>query len=351
MARTTRWTEGGPVLAAERRTPESRALGWREGKVTMIDPAPFRRDAITEETLAINASVQAARKDLLTIPPSPGELRRRLAEMVERTSPTGLYASPLATTRTVDAEGRSLELRVLVPVRQRPKGIFVYLHGGGWTIGSPDAQDPRLEVWAEAGMVVVAPRYRLAPEHPFPAGLDDCEAATLWVMREGLGEFGVDRYVLGGESAGANLAVTLATRLRAAQVMPPRAMALVYGSYDLSVTPSQRLYGDRPGTIGTSLLGWFYDQYVGEERRRDPEVSPLFADLRDLPPAGFVVGTLDPLLDDTLFLHARWLAAGNRATLHVAPGGLHGFNAFPGRIATAANEFVAASLADALADA
>ena len=113
----------------------------------------------------------------------------------------------------------------------------------------------------------------------------------------------------------------------------------MYGAYDLSMTPSARNWGEERNLIlTTKLMEWFHDNYVPPEKQRDPDVSPLYADLRDMPPAVFTVGTLDPLLDDSLFMHARWIAAGNKAELAVYPGGIHTFNAFPIELARQANE-------------
>ncbi len=104
---------------------------------------------------------------------------------------------------------------------------------------------------------------------------------------------------------------------------------LVFGAYDFGMTPSQRTAHESP-VIPTPTLEWFYDHTVPDaSTRRDPEISPLYADLAGLPPALFTVGTLDPLLDDSLFMAQRWAAAGNEAELAVYPGGLHGFTATP----------------------
>jgi acetyl esterase/lipase len=105
------------------------------------------------------------------------------------------------------------------------------------------------------------------------------------------------------------------------------------------MTPSQKNWGERDLIISTPMIEWCNDHYVAEvEKRRDPDVSPLYANLDHLPPALFTVGTLDPLLDDSLFMHVRWLAAGNQADLAVYPGGTHVFNMFPTKIAKNANK-------------
>ena len=193
--------------------------------------------------------------------------------------------------------------------------------------------------------------YRLAPEHPFPAGPDDCEAAALWLRDHAAEEFGAERLTIGGGSAGGHLAAATLLRLRDRFGETGFLAAdLIFGVYDLGMTPSQRHATESP-VIPTATMAWFYDHFVPDaSRRRDPDVSPLYADLRDLPPALFTVGTLDPLLDDTLFMAQRWSAAGNDTELAVYPGGLHGFVGQPIAIAAEARQRSAPFLANAIAD-
>ena len=130
-----------------------------------------------------------------------------------------------------------------------------------------------------------------------------------------------------------------------------QAANLVYGVFDLSMTPSQRAFGDERLILRTKDMAKFYEAFLSHgQDRRDPAVSPLYADLRGLPPALFTVGTRDALLDDSLFMHARWLAAGNRAELAVHPGGAHGFTLFPFALAAAANTRIEAFLTQAVSD-
>jgi len=172
--------------------------------------------------------------------------------------------------------------------------------------------------------------YRLAPEDPYPAGPDDCEAAALWVAQNAASEYGTDRLLTGGESAGAHLAVVTMLRLRDKHGLSPfRAANLSYGVYDLDGTPSVHTWGERYLILSQPIMQWFGDQYAPSSIRKQPDVSPLYADLHGLPYARFNVGTMDPLLDDTLFMHARWLAAGNDASLEVYPGGIHGYPSNP----------------------
>jgi acetyl esterase/lipase len=104
--------------------------------------------------------------------------------------------------------------------------------------------------------------------------------------------------------------------------------------FDLSFTPSVTNWGERFLVLSTPDIRWFVDHFVPEHKRREADVSPLYADLSDMPAALFVVGTWDPLLDDTLFMYPRWLAAGNQAEIAVYPGGVHGFT----RLETAQGE-------------
>jgi acetyl esterase len=216
------------------------------------------------------------------------------------------------------------------------RGVYLHFHGGGWTLGWADAQDPILwRIARNAEVAVVSVDYRLAPEHPFPCGPDDCEDAARWLVANAAAEFGADRLVVGGESAGAHLAALTLLRMRDS-VGPFRGAQLTFGAYDLSMTPSQRLWGDRSLALSTPDMRWFYDQFLpglGPEERRRPEISPLYADLTGLPPARFVVGTQDVLLDDTLFMAARWQAAGNDTELEVIAEAPHGFLGFPITIA------------------
>ncbi len=247
-------------------------------------------------------------------------------------------------------------MRVLAP-EDEATGVYLHLHGGGWVFGCCDEQDERLWALVEAtGMCAVSVDYRLAPEHPYPAGPDDCEDAALWLLDRGLAELGVpDRLAIGGESAGGHLAVLTLLRLRDRHGMSGafQAANLVYGAFDLSMTPSARRWGDRTGFLTTSEMRWFGRSFIGgreEAELRDPEISPLYADLRELPPALFTVGEHDPLLDDSLFMAARWQAAGNEAELRVWPESTHGFTGFPIALARAANATVYAFLSEAIAD-
>jgi acetyl esterase/lipase len=226
---------------------------------------------------------------------------------------------------------------VIGPIKARvfgvsdAKAVYLHIHGGGWVLGAVDQQDPRLEALSQASQVtVVSIDYRLAPESRYPAGLDDCEAAALWLLEHGKSEFGSDRLLIGGESAGANLSVGTLLRMRDRHGFHGWLGAnLVYGLYDARLTNSARTWGSRLLVLNTPIIEWFLQHYTGGSAPDDPFLSPLLAGLDRMPPALFTVGTEDPLIDDTLGMHERWLAAGNSAELAIYPGGAHGFDAFP----------------------
>ena len=291
----------------------------------MPDPKLFTPEAIDAETAEFNAQLEVLLAEAPAISAVPVEQTRRARE--EGTSMSGpVVVSDMAQEREIEGPGGPIALRMFVP--DDPQGIYLHIHGGGWALGRAHLQDPRNEEIANTcSAVVISIDYRLAPEHPYPAALDDCEVAALWVVRNAMSEFGVERLAIGGESAGGHLAVTTLIRMRDKHDFTGFSGAnLVYGVYDLSMTPSQRNWGERLLVLNTPTMDWFYDQFVPVELRRDPDVSPLYADLSDMPAALFTVGTLDPLLDDTLFMHTRWTAAGNQAELAVYPGGPHGFD-------------------------
>ena len=247
--------------------------------------------------------------------------------------------SGIAADLVIESPAGGLTLRVFTP--PVVNGVYLHFHGGGWAQGASDLQDPRLErVARECEVAVISVDYRLAPEHPYPAGPDDAETAALWLARNAQAEFGSDKLVIGGESAGAHLSAVALLRLRDRHGMAGAYCGanLLYGAYDLTLTPSVRAWGERYVVLSEPYINWCLDMFVAPEKRTDPDVSPLYANLASLPPALFSVGTVDPLLDDTLFMHARWLAASNEAEIAVHPGLPHAFPLMPMKASAAANE-------------
>jgi len=303
-----------------------------------IDPAVFDPAAVDAETAAFNANLERALAALPSIhTQAPAAIR------ADREAGKGIWGPiqrvPEARDRTIAGPAGEIPVRLYVPPEVR--GVYLHFHGGGWMLGAAHHSDVRSWAFARhTKLAVVSVNYRLAPEHPWPAGPDDCEAAALWLLRHARAELGSDRLVIGGESAGAHLSLVTLLRLRDRHGLTPFLGAnLVYGAYDLTMTPSVRRWGERNLVLSRPIIEWFLDAFVPDPARRgDPEISPLHADLRGLPPTLLSVGTLDPLLDDSLFLAARLAAARVPAELALYAGGVHGFNGFPLALGRAANE-------------
>ena len=303
-----------------------------------FDPALFAEAAIDAETAKLNAGMI----QLLAGQPewwiTGAEAFRAMRRRGEGPFPAPVMSSRARTLTITGNSGNKIELRIIAPAR--PRGIYLHLHGGGWVLGGADMQDPVLERIADnTGQAVVAVEYRLAPEHPYPAGPDDCEAAAAWLVQNGKKEFGTDALTIGGESAGGHLTAVTILRMRDRHGYTGfRGANIVYGAFDLSMTPSQRQFGNTARLVLRTIdMQQFYNAFLPTiTERRVPDISPLYADLKGLCPALFSVGTKDALLDDTLFMHARWVAAGNAAELAVYPGGAHGFTLFPNDLSKAA---------------
>jgi len=309
-----------------------------------LDPRVFSPDSIDPETRDFNAKLAEL---LAGVPPvwmNPPSVTRAAREAGR--GPFGpIVLSPMATERTIPGPDGPLKLRIMVP--PTVNGVYLHFHGGGWTLGAAHHNDVVLEELARTvGLAIISVDYRLAPEYPYPAGPDDCEAAALWLVEHAQSEFGSTRLLIGGESAGAHLSAVTLIRLRDKHHLQPFSRAnLVFGAYDLVGTPSVQLSTDTL-VLTRESIGWFTEQFVPDaDTRRDPDVSPLWADLRNLPPALFSVGTLDPLVDDSLFMHARWVAAGNSSELAIYPGGVHGFTSNDFGLARVARARAAAFLA------
>ncbi|GAK45612.1 alpha/beta hydrolase domain-containing protein [Tepidicaulis marinus] len=298
-----------------------------------FDPALYRDEAVSAETKAINDGIVQLTEgieDNWDIGPAEARARRERGEGPFPLPPL----SPRAKTRTIDTPAGKLDLRIIAP--DNPKGAYLHIHGGGWTFGGAAQQDALLERIADnTGLAAVSVEYRLAPENPYPAAPDDCEAAALWLTQNAKAEFGTEFLTIGGESAGAHLAAVTLLRLRDKHGFTGfKGANLVFGCYDMRMTPSARSFGGRKLILRTKDVEEFRRCFVpADADLENPDISPIFADLKDMPPALFSVGTQDALLDDSLFMHARWVAAGNKAELAVYPGGAHGFIAFPGQLA------------------
>lgn len=303
-----------------------------------LDPALFAASAVDPETRALNAKLVELLSPMAEWWDVGAAVVREARRRGEGAFPAPVL-SPRAYTRAIAGRnGQPIPLRILP--QDDPRGIYLHIHGGGWVLGSAEAHDPMLERIADAtGLACVSVDYRLAPEHPYPAGPDDCEDAAHWLVTQAKAEFGTDVLTIGGESAGGHLAAVTLLRMRDRHGYAGfKGANLVYGVFDATMTPSQRAFGNaRRLVLRTIDIEKFTAAFLpGDADPRDPDISPLYAQLAGLCPALFSVGTEDALLDDSLFMHARWIAAGNRAELAIYPGGAHGFTLVGGRLANQA---------------
>ncbi|KAH8798521.1 putative carboxylesterase [Xylogone sp. PMI_703] len=226
-----------------------------------------------------------------------------------------------------------IPLRIIHP-ESTSKGVFLHFHAGGFVIGSAESHDTYLTKLANIlNLTVVSVEYRLAPEHIFPAGGEDGLDATLFALSEaGQAKLGGPLKIIGGESAGAYLSVWITLRLRDRGINVRERIPVLlpsYGIYDHTYTPSAKL-AKRRVVLGVHdmhmyTLAGFPPEKFPPEKLVLPEWSPLYADLKDMPPAIFVVGDLDPVLDDTVFMGTRWSLAGNVANVKIMAEAPHAF--------------------------
>ena len=287
-----------------------------------IDPALLDPAAIPAETRKLNDDIVArlnAEPVGLTIP----EIRAR------RLKGLGAFPlapkSPRAETISIDGPAGKLELRVIAP--QSPRGVYFHIHGGGWSIGTNDQLDPVLGRFADnCGLACVSLDYRLAPEHPYPAGPDDCEAAALWLVREGAKRFGTNELSIGGESAGGHLSAVTLLRLRDRHRLSPFSAAILnYGCYDIGMTPSARRWGEEKLVLNTPAILGFRKCFLPPGTNMSSPMSRRSMPICATPGRDLHGRDARSAARRLLFMAPRWLAAGNVAEVALYPGACHGF--------------------------
>lgn len=236
---------------------------------------------------------------------------------------------------TVSADTGAVPIRVYTPTGSAPatgRPALLDIHGGGFAVGSIDMEHTfATQVARELGAVVVTPEYRLAPEHPFPAGLDDCYATLVW-MHDHADDLGIDpaRIAIGGQSAGGGLSAGLAllARDRGGPAVCFQFLGIPELDHRLETT-SMRTFVDTPlWNRPNAELSWQY--YLGGATDVSPYASPAIAeDLRGLPPAYVSTMEFDPLRDEGILYALRMMEAGVSVELHAFPGTFHGSAMIP----------------------
>ncbi|KAF2128354.1 alpha/beta-hydrolase [Dothidotthia symphoricarpi CBS 119687] len=227
---------------------------------------------------------------------------------------------------------REIPYRVFKPASGVSKGIHLHIHGGGWVLQSEHYQDTYLKYMADHfELTVFSVGYRLAPEDPWPAGVEDCYDTADWLIKNGQKAFGGALMFTGGESAGAHLACLVAFHLLTHQpAFAFRGLLLHFGCFDLSSFLPHVANHETHLVIDHDVMSKYIAALLPDttpEQRRDPSISPFFADIRGwkLPPALFTCGSEDPLIDDTVFMGAKWGMWGGEAVVKVYNGAPHGF--------------------------
>ncbi|KPB85341.1 Alpha/beta hydrolase fold-3 [Pseudomonas syringae pv. maculicola] len=269
-------------------------------------------------------------------------LTPRLIQALLRAAQIGRALKPVKhdlriETTIVSTGNVPVSVRIIRP-KGKPKGVVFDIHGGGWVIGNAQMNDDlNIGIVNACNVAVVSVDYRLALSTPVEGLMDDCFSAACWLLGSDCKEFAGLPVIVVGESAGGHLAAATLLKLKARPDLLKRVVGTVlyYGVYDLPGTKSVRTAGpetlvlDGPGMVGAMRL---LAPDRSDEKRREPPLSPLYGDLTDLPPALMFVGELDPLLDDTLEMAARWQNSAD-VEMHLLPESPHGFIHFPTALA------------------
>jgi acetyl esterase len=230
--------------------------------------------------------------------------------------------------RSIDVQIAGRPGRIHVPAEAPALPALLYLHGGGWTMFSIDTHDRLMrEYAARTGIIVVGIDYSLSPEAKYPVALNEVVAAIAWLRRDGAG-FGIDgtRLAVGGDSAGANLAIAAALKLRGGDAPALRGMLLNYGVYSPEPSASYAAYDGPRYMLTVEEMRYFWNNYVRDPADlRDPLVAPYLADVTGLPPALLSVAACDILADSNRAMAAKLAAAGVPTVVDVYPGASHSF--------------------------
>ncbi len=275
---------------------------------------------------------------------APDRTQAALSEVRAATDRIGAFLGegsiPLERERDLALPGPhgQVPCRLYLPDDAERPPLLIFAHGGGFVQGSIPSWDAMLrELVRQSGVAALSVDYRLSPEHRFPVAFDEMVAMIRLAAREGAG-LGIDpaRLAVGGDSAGANLALASALALRDAGERALGFQLLVYGVYSTDTESDSWQRFGRGAGLSQSQMRWIWETYLeSPEQQRDWRAAPLLADLAGLPPAHLIVGSLDPLLDDSHRLAACLREANVPCELTVYEGINHGFIRYGRLIATA----------------
>ncbi len=261
--------------------------------------------------------------------------------------------NPVAEVASItDSKAGDIPIRIYRNSDDVTPGI-VYFHGGGWVIGDLDTHDSVCTQLVEAtGFTVISVDYRLAPEHPFPAPVDDCYQAFCWVAEHAVDlKIDAGRLAVAGDSAGGNLSTVVAMLARDQNGPTPAFQLLVYPVTNTAMNTASYEENAEGYLLTKDGMQWFWDLYIGEDdtHRNNTLAAPLLADnLAGLPPACILTAEFDPLRDEGEAYGEALSSAGVTTTVKRVDGTVHGFLGMPFKSSVEAMQFIASQLKAAL---
>jgi acetyl esterase len=285
-----------------------------------------RLDDVDPDIRAFHQATSAAYADLSAGGYADIAARRAVAERVRAPWRSGGPLMARTDDLRVGADG--VRIRIHRPTDDPALPVLVYIHGGGWVLFSIDTHDRLMrEYAARAGCAVIGVDYSLAPEARFPRPLDEVGQVLDWLRAEGAGQgLDTDRVAIGGDSAGANLSIATALRLRDAGRADLKALLLNYGAFDNVIRPSHDRYDGDDYMLTTAEMMDFWSDYLGGPIDvADPLARPLLAGLHGLPPAFLCIAACDILVDENHEMAHRLAEAGNAVCAVTYAGATHSF--------------------------
>lgn len=285
-------------------------------------------DALDHELLPIVLALRELMKtrgSLETV--TPEQMRVRASALFAKWN-----EDPEHVASVTDFSAGGVPVRLYDPVPESETGLLVYAHGGGWVIGDLDFEDAALRrLSSRSGVKILSVDYRLAPEHSYPAPIEDLQTVVSFVANCGL-EASIDfrRIGLGGASAGANLALGTALKLRDLRQQAAAFLLLMYGPYSGGAeTASYRLFADGRFGLSRAAMDWFWETYLGRDRdQAEAYAVPLNDDLSGLSSVFLNYAELDVLRDDSVRLADRLAASGVSVEARGYEGAIHGFTQY-----------------------
>ncbi len=313
----------------------------------MTDDLPFAPEPPPLHPVTAEILAEAAAMPRLDPETTPLAVQRRAVEMAAAAWSDPPFDLARVETFVIPTPTGGMRARLYAPAGAARDTAILYAHGGGWTFGSIDTHDGLTRrLAAAARRPVLSIDYRLAPEHPFPAPIEDAASGIAFLEAGGLGSpVASSKITVAGDSAGAQTVLALLLARRDAGLPALAAGLLFYGclapDFD---TAAHRLFGaDERFLLSTERMRWYWSNHLGARAASPGLAAPLRAELHGLPPLFLDAASHDCLRDDTLRLAAKLTAIGAPHRLHLTPGVVHGYLRFAVRLPPAVETLAAAA--------